>query len=558
MARLPIPGDDKGTWGTVLNDFLSQSLDTVGALKANSVGSAAIADNAVTTAKLNNAGVANGPAILNSSAQLPEATLPTRLSSASLNSTYGTISSVFGRTGDVVGSPADVQLGNVNNTSDADKPVSTAQATNLLSSVEPAALVTSTDGTSTFGLWSPGRGQRPTPPPSKVITRFQPGHAWTPGASFADDSANALFGVSSAKLTTNGTGTSIYAASPTFTAQDWSTSNIRLWIKFADFTKIATFQMNIFTGAGIAFGSGNLYASITPNEWTAVSIPRSQFSIAVGSPVWTGVTQIQIRFVDTSTITTVWLGGFELVPDRATTYPNGVLIIGFDDGYAGQFTNALPILDARGIPATFYPIIERITNGSAGVTWDKLRQLQDKHGWQISNHAFTNNAHSADLGDAAIEQDLLRSKHALHANGLHYGVDDIGLSPGYSGGTGKTFLPEGTRMNILRKNVRAIRTNAGPLETGVPSDQMRIKSLLYSGQTVSQLQTNLDLVLPKAGNGNSPAALVVTFHDVITGSTDGTSNSLAAPASTNLATFLDYAISKGVAFRTLGDWIEGR
>jgi hypothetical protein len=33
MARLPIPGQDSGSWGTILNDFLGQSLQTDGTLK---------------------------------------------------------------------------------------------------------------------------------------------------------------------------------------------------------------------------------------------------------------------------------------------------------------------------------------------------------------------------------------------------------------------------------------------------------------------------------------------------------------------------------------------
>ncbi|HSX28900.1 MAG TPA: hypothetical protein VLF60_05635 [Candidatus Saccharimonadales bacterium] len=33
MGRLPIPGQDSGTWGNILNDFLSQTLQTDGTLK---------------------------------------------------------------------------------------------------------------------------------------------------------------------------------------------------------------------------------------------------------------------------------------------------------------------------------------------------------------------------------------------------------------------------------------------------------------------------------------------------------------------------------------------
>mgnify|MGYP001443968856 CR=1 FL=1 len=52
MPRLPIPGKDSGTWGTILNDYLSQSHNTDGTLKADSVGSVQLADNAVTNSAI--------------------------------------------------------------------------------------------------------------------------------------------------------------------------------------------------------------------------------------------------------------------------------------------------------------------------------------------------------------------------------------------------------------------------------------------------------------------------------------------------------------------------
>lgn len=33
MARLPSPGSDSGSWGNILNDFLSVELDSDGTLK---------------------------------------------------------------------------------------------------------------------------------------------------------------------------------------------------------------------------------------------------------------------------------------------------------------------------------------------------------------------------------------------------------------------------------------------------------------------------------------------------------------------------------------------
>lgn len=40
MARLPTPGQDSGTWGTVLNDFLSQAHQSDGNLKSAAITSA--------------------------------------------------------------------------------------------------------------------------------------------------------------------------------------------------------------------------------------------------------------------------------------------------------------------------------------------------------------------------------------------------------------------------------------------------------------------------------------------------------------------------------------
>jgi hypothetical protein len=54
MARLPNPGSDDGTWGTILNDFLSQSLDGGGNLKSNVVSASQVADGALPQAKIQN------------------------------------------------------------------------------------------------------------------------------------------------------------------------------------------------------------------------------------------------------------------------------------------------------------------------------------------------------------------------------------------------------------------------------------------------------------------------------------------------------------------------
>lgn len=103
MPRLPIPGSDQGSWGQILNNYLSESHNADGTLKASVVTGTSIQDDTITEAKLDSA---------------------TRVK---LNSggTSG-VTSVNARTGAVVLTSNDVGLDNVDNTSDMGKPVSTA------------------------------------------------------------------------------------------------------------------------------------------------------------------------------------------------------------------------------------------------------------------------------------------------------------------------------------------------------------------------------------------------------------------------------------------------
>lgn len=52
MARLPVPGQDMGEWGDILNDFLSQSLNDDGTVKQHAVEESSISPGAVSTDKI--------------------------------------------------------------------------------------------------------------------------------------------------------------------------------------------------------------------------------------------------------------------------------------------------------------------------------------------------------------------------------------------------------------------------------------------------------------------------------------------------------------------------
>ena len=135
MSRLPIPGQDSGTWGDILNDYLSQSLKPDGTLQDNSVTSNAVAPNSITNAQIasdavNAASIADG-SITNS--LIADGTIQeVKLSSTvqtKLNQT-APVTSVNTKTGVVTLDQSDIGLSDVDNTSDATKNAAIATLAN--------------------------------------------------------------------------------------------------------------------------------------------------------------------------------------------------------------------------------------------------------------------------------------------------------------------------------------------------------------------------------------------------------------------------------------------
>jgi hypothetical protein len=127
MARLPQPGGDSGSWGSILNDYLAQVHNIDGTLKDNSVTAAALAPGAVTAAE-----IADGT--------VTEAKLDTAVQTK-LNIGGGSgVASVNTHTGVVTLTKSDIGLTNVDNTSDTSKPVSTAMQAALNTKASTSSL----------------------------------------------------------------------------------------------------------------------------------------------------------------------------------------------------------------------------------------------------------------------------------------------------------------------------------------------------------------------------------------------------------------------------------
>jgi len=192
MTRLPIPGADADNWGDILNDYLQVSLASNGSLKPDAVTPAAIQDDSVsgtklqdssiTSAKLDvpggsdgqvltkDSGASSGLAWTTTAGSTPDATPSTKglvQLTGDLGGTAGapTVPGLAGKEPTVTAGTttqyyrgdkswqtldkAAIGLANVDNTSDANKPISTATQTALNAKI--AATRTITAGTGLTG-----------------------------------------------------------------------------------------------------------------------------------------------------------------------------------------------------------------------------------------------------------------------------------------------------------------------------------------------------------------------------------------------------------------------
>ena len=122
MSRLPNPGADDGTWGEILNDYLTVAHGADGTIK-NGVIQEAQLDSALRS-KLNT------PTTIADNS-ITEAKLSPQVQSKLNSTSSGVVSSVNNQTGDVTIDRVTLGLGNVDNTSDVNKPISAAAQTAL-------------------------------------------------------------------------------------------------------------------------------------------------------------------------------------------------------------------------------------------------------------------------------------------------------------------------------------------------------------------------------------------------------------------------------------------
>jgi len=123
-------------------------------------------------------------------------------------------------------------------------------------------------------------------------------------------------------------------------------------------------------------------------------------------------------------------GGFHAVTfkdlynawDKNVPLPQKPVLITFDDGYANNYEQALPILRDFGFRATLFVVVEMVgrqndwhdakTEGRIDmVTWQQLKDLQ-RAGWEIGSHTL-HHPRLPKLSRAAIDEELRTSRQVI-------------------------------------------------------------------------------------------------------------------------------------------------
>jgi peptidoglycan/xylan/chitin deacetylase (PgdA/CDA1 family) len=96
----------------------------------------------------------------------------------------------------------------------------------------------------------------------------------------------------------------------------------------------------------------------------------------------------------------------------------------FDDGFLSTYTNALPILASRNVPATVYVTSGFIDSGVTddfnlpAMTWSQVQNLQNSYGWEIGGHTQTH-PELPTLTTANVISQISTSNTAFSEHGLN-------------------------------------------------------------------------------------------------------------------------------------------
>jgi len=176
---------------------------------------------------------------------------------------------------------------------------------------------------------------------------------------------------------------------------------------------------------------------------------------------------------------------FMTLNDAMTAPAARIAVLTFDDGYADNFTNAMPILQKHKIPATVFIITNDV--GRRNVVWDEagedlpadilswemIRELH-RRGWEIGSHAHRH-IHFGTHDDVVQAEAIATSIEQIEK---HIGVVPISFAYPYGS------FSQTTKSLLRQQGIRyAVTTNTiGWTEDAVTPDLLELRRIMVGGR----------------------------------------------------------------------------
>jgi peptidoglycan/xylan/chitin deacetylase (PgdA/CDA1 family) len=234
-----------------------------------------------------------------------------------------------------------------------------------------------------------------------------------------------------------------------------------------------------------------VYHNVAPHRQTETAAQRA-YDVAPSS------LEAQLRYLQDHHIRVVPLATLVAALRDRSSGPDRAVVLTFDDGWATQYANALPLLRRFGVTATFFVFTNPIGKDARFLTWGELRNMQAA-GMSIGSHSKSH-PYLTKLDPPALRDEIAGSRRALEAQ--------VGVPIDYFA------YPFGEHSAALEQAVRdagyaAARAFPGGLWNG-PADLFALRAV----EATDDLVAFRRIVDPAVGGG-APVRRMEDVHDVI-------------------------------------------
>jgi peptidoglycan/xylan/chitin deacetylase (PgdA/CDA1 family) len=367
----------------------------------------------------------------------------------------------------------------------------TASATNSAGTSWPASTLVSSNGTQ--------------------IQSFDTLTDWTSGAGAqAINTVDFKDGVASLSVIST-SGVAAYSTAA-ISSNLSTTPNLDWWVYVPNTDNLSSISLYLSSVTNLAkYHNYTINSNTMRNGWNHVVLDKSLFSVS-GGDSWDDL-QIRLRVRVTSTASNTANISWD---DMRYGYTAGTrVILTFDDGYDGVYSQAYPIMEANGQQGTvFVPASYIGTSGK--MTLSNLTTLYND-GWDISNHTYNHiNLTTVDTANATAE--INNSYNWLVSGGF---TRSAGILAYPFGGYNSSVITLTKVNGYMSRTTILGNFEAHATLDGNEEYQLKARS---SGNTTTPatVESWIDQVI------NQNSLLILTFHNIVSSSANDTDKYLTS------------------------------